>query len=73
MVMSHLPNEKILSQGDMFARLDAGGIPPIIDINRGRMKMIEELGLDVETLIAVHSGAVAWKEFRQAVAEAGLR
>ena len=31
---------------------------------------VEELKLDVETLVAVHSGAVAWEAFRRAVADA---
>ena len=70
MVMFYFPKEKILFQGDMFSPLDAGGIPPIIEVNRELVKKVEELKLDVETLVAVHSGAVAWKEFRQAAADA---
>jgi DNA-binding beta-propeller fold protein YncE len=70
MVMFYLPKEKILFQGDMFSPLDAGGIPPIIEINHELLKKVEGLKLEVETLVAVHSGAVAWKEFRQAVADA---
>jgi glyoxylase-like metal-dependent hydrolase (beta-lactamase superfamily II) len=73
MVMFYFPKEKILFQGDMFSPLDVGGIPPIIDINHELVKKVEELGLDVETLVAVHSGAVAWKEFRRAVADAAQR
>jgi len=70
MVMFYFPKEKILFQGDMFSPLDAGGIPPIIEINHELVKKVEGLKLDVETLVAVHSGAVTWKEFREAVAEA---
>ncbi|HEX8188319.1 MAG TPA: MBL fold metallo-hydrolase [Pyrinomonadaceae bacterium] len=71
MVMFYFPKEKILFQGDMFSPLDAGGIPPVIEINYELVKKVEELKLDVETLVAVHSGAVAWKDFRRAVADAG--
>ncbi|HLM58782.1 MAG TPA: MBL fold metallo-hydrolase [Pyrinomonadaceae bacterium] len=70
MVMFYFPKEKILFQGDMFSPLDAGGIPPIIEINHELLKKVEELKLDVETLVAVHSGAVAWEEFRRAAAVA---
>lgn len=68
MVVFYLPKERILFQGDMFSPLDVGGIPPVIEINRELSKKVQELGLDVETLVAVHSGAVAWRDFRQAVA-----
>jgi DNA-binding beta-propeller fold protein YncE len=71
MVIFYFPKEKILFQGDMFSPLDAGGIPPVIEVHRELVKKVEELKLDVETLVAVHSGAVAWSEFRQAVADAG--
>lgn len=70
MVMFYFPKEKILFQGDMFSPLDAGGIPPIIEINHELVKKVEELRLDVETLISVHSGSVAWKDFREAVIRA---
>jgi glyoxylase-like metal-dependent hydrolase (beta-lactamase superfamily II) len=70
MVMFYFPKEKILFQGDMFSQVDAGGIPAIIEINYELVKKVEALGLDVETLIGVHSGAVAWKDFRQAVTDA---
>lgn len=73
MVMFYFPKEKILFQGDMFSPLDGGGIPPIIEINYELVKKVEELKLDVETLVAVHSGAIAWKDFRQAVADASQR
>lgn len=73
MIMFYFPKEKILFQGDMFSPLDSGSIPPIIEINHELLKKVEELGLDVETLIGVHSGAVAWKDFRQAVASASQR
>lgn len=68
MVMFYFPKEKILFQGDMFSPLDTGGIPPVIEINHELVKRVEELKLDVETLISVHSGALPWKDFRQAVA-----
>jgi DNA-binding beta-propeller fold protein YncE len=70
MVMFYFPKEKILFQGDMFSPLDAGGIPPVIEVNRELVEKVEALKLDVETLVAVHSGAVAWKDFRRAVADA---
>ncbi|HEX8286734.1 MAG TPA: MBL fold metallo-hydrolase [Pyrinomonadaceae bacterium] len=70
MVMFYFPNEKILFQGDMFSPLDTGGIPPIIEINHELVKKVDELKLDVETLVAVHSGAVAWKDFLTAVNKA---
>ncbi|HEY0080108.1 MAG TPA: MBL fold metallo-hydrolase [Pyrinomonadaceae bacterium] len=73
MVMFYFPKEKLLFQGDMFSPLDSGGIPPVIEINHELVKTVEELKLDVETLVAVHSGAVAWRDFRQAVAEASRR
>lgn len=73
MVMFYFPKEKILFQGDMFSPLDTGGIPPVIEINHELVKKVNELKLDVETLVAVHSGAVAWKDFRQAVADASQR
>ena len=67
MTMFYFPKEKILFQGDMFSQLDQGGIPPIIEINHELVKKVDELKLDVETLIGVHSGAVAWKDFLNAV------
>ncbi len=67
MTMFYFPKEKILFQGDMFSPLDAGGIPPIIEINHELARKVDELKLDVETLVAVHSGAVAWKDFMAAV------
>jgi len=73
MTMFYFPNEKILFQGDMFSPLDTGGIPPVIEINHELVKRVEELKLDVETLISVHSGALPWKDFRQAVARASQR
>lgn len=73
MVMFYFPKEKILFQGDMFSPLDTGGLPPLIEINHELVKRVNELKLDIETLIAVHSGAVAWKDFRQAVADASER
>jgi glyoxylase-like metal-dependent hydrolase (beta-lactamase superfamily II) len=73
MVVFYFPKEKILFQGDMFSPLDVGGIPPIIEINRELVRKVDELNLQVETLVAVHSGAVAWKDFRQAVADAAQR
>jgi glyoxylase-like metal-dependent hydrolase (beta-lactamase superfamily II) len=73
MVMFYFPKEKILFQGDMFSPLDVGGIPPIIEINYELVKKVEELKLDVETLVAVHSGAVSWKDFRQGVADSSQR
>jgi glyoxylase-like metal-dependent hydrolase (beta-lactamase superfamily II) len=69
MVMFYFPREKILFQGDMFSPLDQGGIPPIIEINRELVKKVAELKLDVETLIGVHAGAVAWKDFAAAVSK----
>lgn len=71
MVMFYFPKEKLLFQGDMFSPLDAGGIPPIIEVNRESVERVEELKLDVETLVAVHSGAVTSEAFRLAVAGAG--
>jgi hypothetical protein len=47
----------------MFSPLDASGFAPIIETNHELLKKVEELKLDVETLISVHSGAVAWKDF----------
>lgn len=73
MVMFYFPKEKILFQGDMFAPVDTGGIPPVIEINHELVKRVEELRLDVETLISVHSGALPWKDFRGAVARAPQR
>lgn len=73
MVLFYFPKEKILFQGDMFSPLDTGGLPPIIEINYELVKKVEELKLDVETLVAVHSGAVAWMDFRRAVAAAPQR
>ncbi|HEX8746751.1 MAG TPA: MBL fold metallo-hydrolase, partial [Pyrinomonadaceae bacterium] len=73
MVMFYFPKERILFQGDMFSPLDTGGIPPMIEINYELVNKVEKLKLDVETLIAVHSGTVAWKDFRQAVAGASQR
>jgi glyoxylase-like metal-dependent hydrolase (beta-lactamase superfamily II) len=73
MVMFYFPKEKILFQGDMFSPLDTGGIPPVIEINHELANKVNELKLYVETLVAVHSGAVAWKDFRQAVARASQR
>ena len=67
MVMFYFPKEKILFQGDMFSPLDTGGIPPVIEIHRELARKVEELKLDVETLVGVHSGAVAWKDFLTAV------
>ncbi len=74
MAMFYFPKEKILFQGDMFSPLDAGGgIPPVIEVHRELVKKVEKLGLEVETLIGVHSGAVAWKDFRAAVTNAASR
>jgi glyoxylase-like metal-dependent hydrolase (beta-lactamase superfamily II) len=67
MVMFYFPKEKILFQGDMFSPLDQGGIPPIIEVHHELVKKVGELRLDVETLIGVHSGALAWKDFLAAV------
>lgn len=67
MTLFYFPKEKILFQGDMFSPLDAGGIPPIIEVHRELVKKVDELKLDVETLIGVHSGAIAWKDFLNAV------
>lgn len=67
MTMFYFPKEKILFQGDMFSPLDTGGIPPIIEINHELAKKVAELNLDVETLVAVHSGAISWKDFISAV------
>jgi glyoxylase-like metal-dependent hydrolase (beta-lactamase superfamily II) len=73
MVMFYFPKEKILFQGDMFSPLDTGGIPPIIEINHELVRKVNELKLDVETLISVHSGAVSWKDFHRAVAAVSQR
>lgn len=73
MVIFYFPKEKILFQGDMFSPLDTGGIPPIIEINHELVKKVSELKLDVETLVAVHSGVLLWKDFRKAVADAASR
>ena len=70
MTLFYFPKEKILFQGDMFSPLDAGGIPPIIEVNGELVRKVEELKLQVETLVAVHSGVVAWEDFRRAVAAA---
>lgn len=67
MVMFYFPKEKILFQGDMFSPLDGGGIPPMIEINHELARKVNELKLDVETLVAVHSGALPWKDFLAAV------
>ena len=67
MVMFYFPKEKILFQGDMFSQLDQGGIPPIIEVHHELVRKVNELKLDVETLIGVHSGAVGWKDFLTAV------
>jgi glyoxylase-like metal-dependent hydrolase (beta-lactamase superfamily II) len=67
MVMFYFPKEKILFQGDMFSPLDTGGIPPVIEVYGELVRKVDELKLDVETLISVHSGAISWKEFRAAV------
>jgi glyoxylase-like metal-dependent hydrolase (beta-lactamase superfamily II) len=67
MTMFYFPKEKILFQGDMFSPLDAGGIPPVIEVHRELLKKVSDLKLDVETLVGVHSGAVAWKDFLSAV------
>jgi hypothetical protein len=37
------------------------------------VKKVDELKLDVETLVAVHSGAVAWKDFQAAVKNAAVQ
>lgn len=67
MVLFYFPKEKILFQGDMFSQLEAGGVPPVIEINRELVRKVEALGLRVETLIGVHAGAVPWQTFRDAV------
>ena len=73
MTMFYFPKEKILFQGDMFSPLEAGGIPPIIEINHELVKKVDELKLDVETLVGVHSGALSWKDFRAAVDNAAQK
>ena len=67
MVVFYFPKEKILFQGDMFSQLDQGGIPPIIEVHHELIRKVNELKLDVEALIGVHSGAVGWKDFLAAV------
>jgi glyoxylase-like metal-dependent hydrolase (beta-lactamase superfamily II) len=67
MVMFYFPKEKILFQGDMFSMTEAGTVPPVIEINRELARKVEELGLEVESLIGVHGGAVPWKTFYDAV------
>jgi glyoxylase-like metal-dependent hydrolase (beta-lactamase superfamily II) len=67
MVMFYFPKEKILFQGDMFSQLDQGGFPPIIEVYQELVKKADELKLDIETLVGVHSGAVVWKDFLNAV------
>ncbi len=67
MMMFYFSKEKILFQGDMFSQLDQGGIPPIIEVYQELVKKVDELQLDIETLVGVHSGAVAWKDFLAAV------
>ncbi|MDQ3714059.1 MAG: MBL fold metallo-hydrolase [Acidobacteriota bacterium] len=67
MAMFYFPKEKILFQGDMFSPLDAGGIPPIIEVHRELAEKVFSLKLDVETLVGVHSGALPWKDFLNAV------
>jgi len=64
--MFYFPKEKILFQGDVFSQLEAGGMPPVLEINRELARKVEELGLEVETLIGVHAGAIPWQTFRDA-------
>jgi glyoxylase-like metal-dependent hydrolase (beta-lactamase superfamily II) len=69
MVIFYFPKEKILFQGDMFSQLEAGGMPPdVIEVNRELVRKVEALGLQVETLVGVHAGAIPWQTFRDAVA-----
>jgi len=63
MVIFYFPGEKILFQGDMFSPLESGGMPPVIEINRELTRKVAELGLEVETLVAVHAGIMPRRAF----------
>jgi hypothetical protein len=66
MVVFYFPKEKILFQGDMFSPLATGGVPPVIEINRELARKVAGLGLEVETLVAVHGGVMPWRAFQEA-------
>ena len=46
--------------------LESGGMPPVIEINRELTRKVAELGLEVETLVAVHAGIMPWRTFLEA-------
>ena len=67
MIAAYVPSQKLLFQGDMLRLNTPGAILPALDVTMELDQAIRRLGLDVQTIAAVHGRNGTIEELREAV------
>jgi len=67
MLVAYLPKEKILFQGDLLNRAANGSIPIAQDTTISFSDKLQQLGLQVEKIYAVHGQFATPEELRTSV------
>ena len=68
MLMAYLPAEKIVIEADLYNPPAPGSPLPTADAaNRSFYNHVQQLGLDVTTIVPIHGRAVPWTDFLKVV------
>lgn len=63
----YIPEEKVLFQGDLVQFRRAGGVEPARPHTMALLRLIEDEGLDVETIVGTHGRPGTLEDLRQAI------
>ena len=66
-MIMHLPEHRILFQGDLFYLPERGGPPPAFPVVRELANQIARRGLAVDWIVGVHGRPGTWAEFRESL------
>jgi flavorubredoxin len=67
MIVAYLPKERILFQADLFGAAANGSIPIAQDTTVSFAEKLQQLGLNVEKIVAVHGRPTTLQELKTAV------
>lgn len=62
MLMAYLPQEKMLIEADLFDRTEDGAVVSSPELHQALRRNVEQLGLEVETIVPIHGRPTRWAE-----------
>ncbi len=62
MLMAYLPKEKMLIEADLFDRTESGEVVSSPELHQALRRNVEQLGLEVETIVPIHGRPAEWAE-----------